>query len=382
MTGQDLPDMRRNASLDKSDDIVVHLEQYSTYSKLQSDWSELEKRARPTAFLTWTWIGSWLRETGIQPWIIRAERANQTVGLGLISFAHRRRLGFRVPALMLHQTGQADHDSLFIEFNGFLLDKDHEGPAAELMISSLFEREPRADLPNWLEFCLSGVPEWYYKMICKMNIRVGVDSIRPSPYVDLVPSLTNVNEYLSMLSRNVRHQIRRSMRLFESLGPLGLSQPDSEEQALEWLQEMKVLHQDRWNAVGKPGAFAVPFFEKFVQSLIGSPQSIDNVDMLRIAAGNHSIGYLLNLRQGEFTANYLSGFTRDLDGRYKPGLISHTLAISHYAKLGCKKYSFLGGDSQYKRSLATGSEDLYWLKLQKKNWRLSAESLLDAVLKR
>ena len=132
-------------------------------------------------------------------------------------------------------------------------------------------------------------------------------------------------------------------------------------QGLAWIDELRRLHQTRWTSRGDPGAFAHPLFEHFLRRLVDQGLVDRVVDILRISAGPHEIGYLFNFVYRDRVSNYQSGFCFGPDGRYKPGLVAHALAVRYYAsesRLG--KYSFLAGAAQYKESLCTGSEKLNW----------------------
>jgi CelD/BcsL family acetyltransferase involved in cellulose biosynthesis len=79
---------------------------------------------------------------------------------------------------------------------------------------------------------------------------------------------------------------------------------------------------------------------------------------------------------------YQSGLQYDADGHLKPGLISHYCAIQHYLSAGFSDYDFLAGDSQYKRSLSTGSRTLVWATFSKHTPRLVAIELLRRARRR
>jgi CelD/BcsL family acetyltransferase involved in cellulose biosynthesis len=64
---------------------------------------------------------------------------------------------------------------------------------------------------------------------------------------------------------------------------------------------------------------------------------------------------------------YQSGFDYELlrqtDGR--PGLVTHTLAVSHNARLGHDTYDLLAGTAQYKASLASSQESMVWAEVHR-----------------
>jgi CelD/BcsL family acetyltransferase involved in cellulose biosynthesis len=180
---------------------------------------------------------------------------------------------------------------------------------------------------------------------------------------------------LAQLSRNTRSQITRSLRLYESHGSLAITPSATLGEAHDRLAALAVLHQQRWVAAGRPGAFALPIFAEFHRRVLARGFAAGTADVLRIAAGPEEIGYLYNFYCDNEVYAYQNGFHFAADQRLKPGLVSHLLAFAHYRRAGATRYRFLAGDSRYKRSLSTGSYDLSWLVLERDDWRRRAENL-------
>ena len=129
----------------------------------------------------------------------------------------------------------------------------------------------------------------------------------------------------------------------------------------------------------KYAPFANPFFERFHRALITDLFAAEQVQLLRICAGGRPIGYLYNLVQGGRVHNYQSGFAYGPDARLKPGLVSHALAVEHNLARGASCYDFMAGDSRYKRSLATGTDHLVWLVVQRSRLKFRLEHALRAM---
>src|SRR5690606_12416792 len=102
----------------------------------------------------------------------------------------------------------------------------------------------------------------------KGKYRLNIDRELPSPYVTLNRFEPTRSGYLACLSSNSRSPIRRAYRYVEEYGEIVLTAATSLACALEWLDALAVLHQKRWEAVGKPGSFASSFFMNFHKQLI------------------------------------------------------------------------------------------------------------------
>ena len=80
-------------------------------------WTELESRADGNFFLSWRWIGTWLRTTGLRPLLVKAVDGDRVQALGLLSPLRRRRHLLSVNQLYLHESGKAEFDALTIEYD-------------------------------------------------------------------------------------------------------------------------------------------------------------------------------------------------------------------------------------------------------------------------
>jgi len=68
------------------------------------------------------------------------------------------------------------------------------------------------------------------------------------------------------------------------------------------------------------------------------------IDLLRIAAGDQTIGFLYNFRFRNRVYAYQSGFDYSVSHPHqKPGLTCHHLAIEMYRRQGLEVYDFLAG---------------------------------------
>ena len=186
-------------------------------------------------------------------------------------------------------------------------------------------------------------------------------SVRVAPYADL-RALPAGEPFVERLSRNTRHQLRRSNRHYAALGALTLQRADTVETGLAFLAEMIVFHNRTWKARGKPGAFATPAVRRFYETLIADGIAGGEVDLLQIGAGSTVIGYLMNFNHHGVVSAYQSGFNYGGAGPHqKPGLTCHYLAIEHYRAGGAAIYDFLAGADRYKLSLANAQRWLHWL---------------------
>ena len=135
------------------------------------------------------------------------------------------------------------------------------------------------------------------------------------------------------------------------------------EEALAWLERLKHLHQAKWTSRGELGAFARPFFGRFLQGLIerglcglvlsifsASPREKMKSDIcatLSIAIGSPTI-------RVDFGLDRMAGTSQALSPTH---LQPDTMRTAGSA---CGHTAFSRVPSRYKASLCTGSEELHW----------------------
>jgi CelD/BcsL family acetyltransferase involved in cellulose biosynthesis len=142
--------------------------------------------------------------------------------------------------------------------------------------------------------------------------------------------------------------------------------------AESWLDELIALHDARWRAIGQEGAFASPKRRAFHFGFLRSAVPRNEAYVMRIRTGTQTVGVLYGILSHGLVNFYQSGFHTTGDPHLKPGLVSHCLAIRHFAAAGYREYDFLAsapGESRYKQSLATNQRDLHWLTLSRPSYK-------------
>jgi len=328
-------------------------------SDLAVRWMELETRADGGFFLSWRWIGSWLRATGARPLLIKAEEAGKITALGLLGPSNRRRLFFSINRLCLHETGRADWDAAMIEHNNFL--QARQAPAG--LTADMFRALQAAD-PAWDEIVLGGVSPDLLAAAQAAGLAIATD--RKSPDFGVLLAGPNQPErWEDGLSQNQRAQLRQSRNFAERIGPLALKAATSPSQALEYFEKLTGLHTAYWRSRGKPGAFATPSSLAFHREVIASPAGQGHVDLLELSAGSQVLGYLYNFQYGARVYSYQSGFAYGEDNRHRPGLIAHALAIERAQAQGMLVYDFLAGEAPYKARLGQILGEMVWCRGQR-----------------
>jgi CelD/BcsL family acetyltransferase involved in cellulose biosynthesis len=338
---------------------------------LEPRWRALEVQAVPNFFTGWTWVGSWLAATGARPeLLVVSDGAGRDVALALVGRSAEKRLLGRVPALRFNEAGEAKADRAFIEYNAPLCVKGRERDAAAAVGLALGKRR------DWRALRLSGVvPDAPLISAIPARRRTLMDS-SPAYFADLVAVRAAGGDYLSLLSSNTRGQIKRSGKDYSESVTI---EPASDAvTAAAWLAEMHVLNGGRH----ADNAWDEPVFRAFAGEIVAAGMADGAVDLLRVAAGDAVLGFLITFLSGGRAMNYQSAFAEPVSAKAKPGLMAHAAAITHYAERGFDLYSLLAGKDRYKQSLSTGAEELQWWVLERFSPALEAEYWARRLLKK
>ncbi|MEO5862536.1 MAG: GNAT family N-acetyltransferase [Burkholderiales bacterium] len=366
--------------MNNNNTVTVAIADEYDMSTLALEWRELEQVAKASVFQSWAWISCWLASLppDVHPLLIRVSSGPKIMALGMLCRAKVRAKFGMARALLLNETGAASLDCVTIEHNGLLCDPAMAGDVVEQLALTLQKRG------DWDEWVLSGVDRsvaeaHYESLAARMGWMVHTFGESPCYFVELDKVRAGDNDHLAWLSVNTRYQVRRAIKEYGKRGAVQIEAARSVDEALAFFEQLKLFHQRYWQARGKPGAFEPEFFEIFHRRFIEQGWSTGAVQLSRVSAGEHEIGYLYNLVHAQTIYSYQSGFNYEADAKLKPGLVSHVLAIQAAMAGGFNYYDLLAGDGQYKRSLATHSETMRWIRLRRPRFAFRLEALARRV---
>jgi len=352
--------------------LTVTIETAAVCATLRDDWLDLERRAQPTVFLSWQWLGHWLSVYTPDALVLRVTEGERLIGLGLVVETDERRHGvLKSRCLRLHQTGHKLLDQIWIEYNGFLAERGKENAVAKASLEYLCSA-----MPGWDEFILGAIDAEEadrYARITGLYKHLRWEA--PCFGVDLDGLRRSGGHYLDTLSRNTRHQVNRSHRLYSERGEVRLVRPDSVEQALAVFDAIGPRHLERWGNGPDQSGFANPDFVRFHRELIREQWAQGGVDLISVMAGDEEIAFFYNLLHNQVVYFYLGGMVVETDNRLKPGLVGHSLCIEDYRHHGFHYYDFMGGDERYKSNLGHFHRNLVQIALQRPRFKLKLEDV-------
>ncbi|HWL10173.1 MAG TPA: GNAT family N-acetyltransferase [Planctomicrobium sp.] len=325
-------------------------------------WRELERRLdSATVTNSATWTASWIRAYGdLIPYkILVAESSGVIRGICLVTEGVGQKDGpLTVRTRHIGTAGEPQPGSACVEYNRILAEPKFYTQFVNDLSDSLnsdsgweqlrFDGFEERDLQDWK------------KIYPNAEVR-----IRESRYFDLSFARLSETDVLTQLGRSTRSNLKRRLKQY---GELTCHWASSVEQADEILNELIVLHQARWNAIGEPGAFANERFHNF-QREVGLNLFLEGKAVLfRVQQQSETIGCLLLLNDGNRLLDYLSGFA-SFEKKPSPGLISHYLCMEEALRRGFNAYDFLVGEKRHKENLSTHSNHLCWMTESRATWK-------------
>jgi len=366
------------------DKVNVNIEQFyiSDFKVLEEQWLQLEQIANTSFFLSWKWIGCWLKTLtkGQKIYFIKEQKNNFTVGLGLfveqIIVRH-----FIIPSKQwyLHRTGKEEKDQIWIENNGFLLEKSNKSEIQKAMWHYLLAQKNNVD-----EYIVYVAKKSSFDHLTINNKKY--NSVNENPeigYKILLTDFVSLADYLTTRSKNTRRQFNQSLRHISKQGEIKFSVIENKSDQKELLENAKHWHIEKWNNTTTPSGFSNEEFNLFHNKIITTSHPSANTIMAKLTLDNNLMGCLYCLTHEKKVYFYLSCFKPFADNKVKLGLIMHIFMIEWLIsnKNSYSEYDFMAGDARYKRSLSTAKEEYLKLTLQRNANKFAIENLLKKVYK-
>lgn len=347
----------------------VRLEPLPSLDELGVRWQGLERRSHCSFFISWRWIGPWLEL--IAPVrharLLSVFQGERLVAMGV--FTQRRRfLGLGPLHIRLHEVGDKILDSLTIEYNGLVCEDGHEREALAAVLDHLNHNDK-----SWLTLYLPGMEADNVPFERIRALDMGMRSRKHAAhYIDLSELREGGSDYLtSVLSSKARAAVRRTVRKLQTgFGELSVAVAASVEEKLAFFQAMVQLHESHWSEEEQErGAFGNPRILRFHERLIAQSGGGDGAQLIRVNAGDQTVGYVYNLIWRGTSYFYQAGIDYKRFGDCgSPGLLLLTRAVEHALANGLARFELMAGDSAYKRTLGMAESKMVWLSLDRNGW--------------
>lgn len=305
---------------------------------LKPEWNELLQRSCcDTLFLTWEWQSTWWKHLGEGDLLLLGFRADDDGRLvGLAPLFYTRADDGKV---VVHEIGCRDVS----DYLDLIIERGQEDAVYQALLDYL-----AGEAPAWDVVDLCNIPEeslTFERLRSQAEARgyqtlVEVEDV--CPIIDLPDTW---DEYLMMLSKKQRHEVRRKLRKADAEADTRfvIVGPDHDLQAE--MQTFIDLHQ---KSTPEKDQFMDPRMQGFFFDVAQVLQTQGWLQLAFVEMDGVKSAALLNFDYGGDILVYNSGYDPAQFRQLSPGIIVTARCIETAIALGRKKFDFLRGDEVYK----------------------------------
>ncbi|AKT36132.1 GNAT family N-acetyltransferase [Chondromyces crocatus] len=322
-------------------------------------WEELLQRsAQSEPTLAPPWVLAWWRVFG--PLDGRALRAvlfwdgPRLVGLAPFCERPRRhRVGLSLRTLELCGSGEDEADETGSDYLGVIVERGAESSVARALADALATDA----LGAWDELrmpAMRGDDVFPVLLSRELRARGASAHLEITGACPHIPLPASWDGYLAALPSSRRYMVRRSLRDLEAWAgsPLRLTRVTRADELPTAMETLIRLHEARWSADEKPGAFASPRFRAFHEAVMPALLERGSLDLSWLEVRGEPIAAVYNIVWQGRVSFYQGGRRPDLPQNLRAGIAMHALAIREAIAAGHKEYDFLAGTSRYKMDLS------------------------------
>ncbi len=316
--------------------IEVHFDK-GGFSALKPEWNPLVHRSCcDTLFLTWEWQSTWWQHLG-------------EGGLLLLGFRHEEdgRLIGIAPLYWCQQAGRSQLNVVGCRDVSDYLDLIVEVGQEEAVYGALLDYL-ESDGPEWDYLDLCNIPEesLTYSRLREMAEERGYQTLVQVEDVCPIIELPNTwDEYLALLDKKQRHEIRRKLRRAEGGADARFFVVGPEHDLQDEMKDFVDLHQ---KSTPEKDAFMDPEMQGFFYAAAQALHERGWLQLCFLEIQGVKSASLLNFDYGNAILVYNSGYDPTRFAHLSPGIVVSARAIELAISLGRDKFDFLRGDEVYK----------------------------------
>ena len=350
---------------------VCHMPEAWSIEYIRGHWQKIEKQAQISFFQSWPWIDAWLTvaRKEVRPILFKVN--NNVVGISFIGNGHtkdHRILSF--PTFVPWGTGNEDIDVSAPEYNAPITIPGYEKLVRNAMISFLLS-DPRFTKISRID--MRRIPVNHYDDYVISNYHYDIYKEEKSFALSLSSLRDAGHDLSSLISKGAHSQIKQSLRHYEeTYGSVTYERAENATKAQNWFVELGKLNQKRFNDKNQKGIWDYPKLVNMHRALLDRYFDKGLAEIVRVRAGETTIGYLYNFIFRGRVYYYMGGFVYHTDNKLRPGMVTHYQAIMNYAqhnKLGY--YDFLAGNQSYKKRLSNETTEMINFTITRSSFKFS-----------
>jgi CelD/BcsL family acetyltransferase involved in cellulose biosynthesis len=330
--------------------------------RLRILWTHVHNRsANESIFMTWEWVNTWWTHFGEDHklWILLAYDNLRLVGIAPLMEVGRRPENYSAQFATRFRElrfigGTADYDHL-----DFLVERGAEERVIPAFLNALLERKTQWDILH-----LSNIPSSSKTLEILRNFPASWEETDRSlcPVVNL-PSDWEV--FLQSLSSGKRKEQRRFQRQLDAAYPgrWTMRTVKSAADLPGTLDNLFTLHERKWEAHGKQGAFGTPREQAFHRAIARDFLASGWLRLHRLEIDAKVAATIYSFQYRGRSYDFASGMNFSVES-LSPGQVLTEFALREAIQDGVREYDFLRGSEEYKfrwGALPHGDISLRWV---------------------
>jgi CelD/BcsL family acetyltransferase involved in cellulose biosynthesis len=343
--------------------------------QLEHAWQELVGASSVDhPFLQWDWCSTWWRHYSRDRklLVVLARHDDRLMGIAPLFVGRSGRVR-PIRSVCFLGTGE-----ICSEYLGFICRRGFEYEVTEAILDFLY-----GEWDEWDEIRLTAVQS--DSALADAMRRYWITrgllfAESPGPLCWQAQLPANWDEFMVALPKKRRHELRRYTRRVESHGGSFNGVRTEEELRFAW-NELKRLHQVRWNGAGQPGCFVSPQFAAFHDELLPRLFRRSELILNVLKLGHEAAAVNQSFRHAGVVYSYQCG--RDpARAQLAPGQTLRFFEFRQAVERGDRVYDFLGGSERYKLDWSTRACATSNFSAPALGWGRRAEFLVTAGLDR
>lgn len=365
--------------------------EHAKNARLKDIWCHVFAHTTPNFFISWQWISAWLMsiDKSLDFIYTTSLEVADPLNLEILSpddvygcaFIHKntqfdiKHFVFQQPTF-LNRTGVLADDQMWIEYNDFLVSKQH-GEQARDSLSNYVLRQTNASL-------IMGISQTKLVTdLCKRNKwqYMAVSESRAFQK-SLLAEHQDLEKLIADFSKNTKSQLRRSIKLLKQNDDIEMNLAESSTQAIDWFHESGEFHKVLWQSSTQGSGFDNATFVAFHECLIEQCFERNEVLIAKFTLAKKSVGFIYGFMFNNTFYFYLSALAKSPNPKIKLGLVAHLYLMQALAAKQMNTYDFMGGSARYKESLSDKSTALGFYRITRNKTLFSIDSTLRKVKKK
>jgi CelD/BcsL family acetyltransferase involved in cellulose biosynthesis len=322
---------------------VVRFTNLDSLAHLANDWDRL---SGSVPFRTWAWLCTWWRHYGR-----RADRSLFVLGV----FDRLARLVAVAPWFLQSTATQGSvlrflgSGEVCSDYLSVLCEPGREADVAEALAEWLSQAEANDD-DRWDLFHCAGVDGHDHAvaiLLDRLAEHGHTVHRRPGPNCWRIELPERWDDYLAMLSKNHRRQLRHAERTILASGRVAIHTVQQQSELADGQRILIDLHQRRRRQLGEPGCFRSESFTAFHREVMAQLLTAGQLQLHWIELDGQPIAIEYQLAGNGVVYAYQSGIAPEMRA-HSPGHLIHLMTIRQAIASGYRAFDFLRGDESYK----------------------------------